>query len=219
MYGNFDGFPLELVYKLSLDNVCHLQIFFELRNSKLQVPLSQFPRGIICSDSFLSPTFPLVVAIHPQSLTAGTWKWWFHGSLRWIVLRRAAFVSGGLMSIFSGIPIAIGGTDLNPAVFYGDFVVAIAEDRGRELCSGFCSLEAGGWSLLVVGVFSKKSVFLPQPQTKVGAWKRTVFGMGVREVANFMVFGSVVGFSHVPVCWRINMKRSISQFSSSWKIN
>ncbi|CAK9096002.1 Uncharacterized protein C24H6.11c [Durusdinium trenchii] len=38
----------------------------------------------------------------------------------------AAFVAGGLMSICSGIPVAIGGTDLNPAVFYGDFVIAIA---------------------------------------------------------------------------------------------
>ena len=34
------------------------------------------------------------------------------------------------MSICSGIPIAIGGTDLNPAVFYGDFVVAIANVAG-----------------------------------------------------------------------------------------
>eukprot|EP00435_Cladocopium_sp_Y103_P037621 s3103_g10.t1 len=45
----------------------------------------------------------------------------------------AAFVSGGLMSIFSGIPIAIGGTDLNPAVFYGDFVVAIANAISTDL--------------------------------------------------------------------------------------
>ncbi|CAL1139877.1 unnamed protein product, partial [Cladocopium goreaui] len=45
----------------------------------------------------------------------------------------AAFVSGGLMSICSGIPIAIGGTDLNPAVFYGDFVVAIANAISADL--------------------------------------------------------------------------------------
>ena len=55
--------------------------------------------------------FPLKGPLHPPTL-------------------RAAFVSGGLMSICSGIPIAIGGTDLNPAVFYGDFVVAIANVAG-----------------------------------------------------------------------------------------
>ena len=86
------------------------------------------------------------------------------------------------MSIFSGIPIAIGGTDLNPAVFYGDFVVAIAEDRkrrgnrGRDV-TGPCAVGyaaakqpgTGGWSLLVVGAFFYPSVFPPEPQTKVGA--------------------------------------------------
>ena len=45
----------------------------------------------------------------------------------------AAFVSGGLMSLVSGIPVAIGGTDLNPAVFYGDFVVAIAAAIAEDL--------------------------------------------------------------------------------------
>lgn len=45
----------------------------------------------------------------------------------------AAFVAGGLMSICSGIPVAIGGTDLNPAVFYGDFVIAIATELSKQL--------------------------------------------------------------------------------------
>ena len=57
------------------------------------------------------------------------------------------------MSIFSGIPIAIGGTDLNPAVFYGDFVVAIAEEWGRDLEPG-----NGG----IFGCIFYPSVFHPQ---------------------------------------------------------
>ena len=35
------------------------------------------------------------------------------------------------MSVFSGIPVAIGGTDLNPAVFYGDWVIAISDASRR----------------------------------------------------------------------------------------
>ncbi|CAE7368516.1 unnamed protein product [Symbiodinium microadriaticum] len=45
----------------------------------------------------------------------------------------ASFIGGGLMSVFSGIPVAIGGTDLNPAVFYGDWVITISDDLTRQL--------------------------------------------------------------------------------------
>ena len=37
------------------------------------------------------------------------------------------------MSVFSGIPVAIGGTDLNPAVFYGDWVIAISDALAASL--------------------------------------------------------------------------------------
>ncbi|CAE7247852.1 unnamed protein product, partial [Symbiodinium sp. CCMP2456] len=36
-------------------------------------------------------------------------------------------------SVFSGIPVAIGGTDLNPAVFYGDWVITISNELARSL--------------------------------------------------------------------------------------
>ena len=45
----------------------------------------------------------------------------------------ASFIGGGLMSVFSGIPVAIGGTDLNPAVFYGDWVITISSELTRSL--------------------------------------------------------------------------------------
>mmetsp|Transcript_85513 Transcript_85513/g.151322 ORF Transcript_85513/g.151322 Transcript_85513/m.151322 type:complete len:1357 (-) Transcript_85513:177-4247(-) len=45
----------------------------------------------------------------------------------------SAFVGGGLMAMLSGIPIAIGGSDLNPAVFYGTFVDVIAADLSSQL--------------------------------------------------------------------------------------
>ena len=41
--------------------------------------------------------------------------------------------SGITRSVFSGIPVAIGGTDLNPAVFYGDWVITISNELARSL--------------------------------------------------------------------------------------
>ena len=89
------------------------------------------------------------------------------------------------MSIFSGIPIAIGGTDLNPAVFYGDFVVAIAEEWGRDLEPGNGAV--CWWYLWVY--------FLPislSSPTQITVESKKL--MGPRSCKKVLAFGSVVSF-------------------------
>ncbi|CAJ1384837.1 unnamed protein product [Effrenium voratum] len=67
----------------------------------------------------------------------------------------AAFVSGMLMSIFSGIPVAIGGTDLNPAVFYGLFVEVIGQELTNQL--GLANTASASYTTTPAGRLLAKS--------------------------------------------------------------
>ena len=55
------------------------------------------------------------------------------------------FLSSPRMSVISGIPVAIGGTDLNPAVFYGDWVITISDELTKSLAlEDFASYSGSG---------------------------------------------------------------------------
>ena len=62
-----------------------------------------------------------------------------HNMSRVVAIPRVAMTvvivieAGMARSVFSGIPVAIGGTDLNPAVFYGDWVITISNELARSL--------------------------------------------------------------------------------------